>query len=136
MEVLCEVGKMRLEDAQLLTVSQLSHLFANLILISYFQRICSHLQVCISQESSLLVVCQALDGVFDIFGDDRCPPSLFTSLSFMATLQRCQSCFAARVSVSMQFFLWGIVHAVKSLNKDTFWTGHFVLCREVVLFQT
>ncbi len=62
------------------------------------QIIVSALVNCISQDISLGVVCQALDGVFDIFGDDNCPIELFTSVSLLTVLMQCQSTFKARVS--------------------------------------
>ena len=62
------------------------------------QVIGSTLRDCIATDHSLWVVSQALDCVFDIFGDDNCPLSLFASLSLMPVLRQCASTFKARVS--------------------------------------
>ena len=52
----------------------------------------------ISNDVSLCVVSQALDAVFDLFGDDLCPPSLFVSLSLLPVLTQTNSTLKARVS--------------------------------------
>ena len=56
------------------------------------------LRECISKDSRLWVVSQALDSVFDIFGDDNCPPSVFVEVALMPALQKLASTFKARVS--------------------------------------
>ena len=56
------------------------------------------LRECISKDNRLWVVSQALDSVFDIFGDDNCPPSVFVDVTLMPALQKLASTFKARVS--------------------------------------
>ena len=75
------------------------------LLVSHDQVVLSHAQVvgvslreCISKDSRLWVVCQALDSVFDVFGDDNCPPSVFVDVALMPALQKLASTFKARVS--------------------------------------
>ena len=52
-----------------------------------------------SRDPSLWVVALALDGLFDVFGDDNCPLAVFTSLQIMPVLKNAASFFKARVSV-------------------------------------
>lgn len=54
-------------------------------------------------DSSVWVVSQALDSVFDVFGDDNCSPSIFVSIELMPVLERTQSTFKARVSVDKMY---------------------------------
>ena len=63
----------------------------------FLQCTLSSLRDCICQDSSLLVVCQAVDVIFDIFGADECPPELFSSLSLMPVLEQCRASFKSRV---------------------------------------
>ena len=53
----------------------------------------------IAKDGSLWVVSQALDSVFDVFGDDSCPPSVFVSVGLLPILKNTSSTFKARVSV-------------------------------------
>ena len=55
------------------------------------------LKECVVKEQCLLVVCHALDSIFDIFGDDACPVELFTSLDLLPVLMECRASFNARV---------------------------------------
>lgn len=57
------------------------------------------LRDCIATDCSLWVVAQALDSVFDVFGDDDCPPSLFVELGLMQSLKNMASTFKARLRV-------------------------------------
>ena len=56
------------------------------------------LRDCISTDPSVWVVAVALDGLYDVFGSDDCPPELFTSLQIMPALQNISAQFTARVS--------------------------------------
>ncbi len=56
------------------------------------------LRECVVQEKCLGVVSQALDAIFDIFGDDSCPMELFSSLNLLSVLVTCKATFNARVS--------------------------------------
>lgn len=56
------------------------------------------LRDCVSRDPSLWVVALALDGLFDVFGDDNCPLALFDSLQIMPVLKNAASFFKARVS--------------------------------------
>ena len=63
------------------------------------QVVCVCLRDCVAGDSNLWVTAQALDAVFDVFGDDLCPPSLFTSLALLPVLKHMTTTFKARVSV-------------------------------------
>lgn len=65
---------------------------------SHAQVVGVSLRECISKDSRLWVVSQALDSVFDIFGDDNCPLSVFVEVALMPVLQKLASTFKARVS--------------------------------------
>ena len=54
------------------------------------------------------MVSQALDSVFDIFGDDNCPLSVFVEVALMPALQKLASTFKARVSHMSVAVLYGI----------------------------
>ena len=56
------------------------------------------LRDCVANDVSLWVVSQALDSLFDLFGDDSCPPAVFISLSILPVLSQITSTFKARVS--------------------------------------
>ena len=62
------------------------------------QLIGATLQDCISNDGSAWVVCQALDSIYDIFGDDNCPPSLCISLSLLPALTQLASIIKEKVS--------------------------------------
>ncbi len=88
-------------------LSQINPLIAYSIVQVHSQTLCNvcpfqviglALRECIDNDGSLQVMCQALDIVFDVFGDDNCPLDLFTSLSFQPVLELCRDTFKARVS--------------------------------------
>ena len=58
----------------------------------------STLRDCISHDPSVWVICQALDSIYDIFGDDRCPPSLCVSLSLLSALRQLATVIKEKVS--------------------------------------
>ena len=66
----------------------------------FLQMIGSVLKESVAIDSSLSVVCPALDSIFDIFGDDSCPAELFKSLALLPVLLECRASFIARVSQS------------------------------------
>ena len=51
------------------------------------------------KDRSLSVICQAVDAIFDIFGEDSCPNELFSSLDLLPVLVECKATFNARVCI-------------------------------------
>ena len=52
----------------------------------------------VSSDGSLWVVATAMDALFDVFGSDSCPPTMFADLGILPVLQEAASTFRARVS--------------------------------------
>ena len=50
-----------------------------------------------SQDPHLWVVAQALDAVFDVFGEDNCPLDLYQSLGMASVLKTTAATFIHRV---------------------------------------
>lgn len=50
-----------------------------------------------SQDPQLWVVSQALDSVFDVFGEDNCPVTLYQTLGLPSVLKSAASTFKSRV---------------------------------------
>ena len=62
------------------------------------QLIGATLQDCVSNDGSAWVVYQALDSIYDIFGDDSCLPSLCVSLSLLPALRQLASVIKEKVN--------------------------------------
>ncbi|KAL5467505.1 hypothetical protein EMCRGX_G031746 [Ephydatia muelleri] len=55
------------------------------------------LRDCVSQDPQLWVVSQALDSVFDVFGEDNCPVTLYQTLGLPSVLKSAASTFKSRM---------------------------------------
>ena len=64
---------------------------------SFMQAIASTLCECVAGDSSLWVVCEALDAIFDILGSDSCPTGIVRSPIVLPLLRKTKNEFRAKV---------------------------------------
>ena len=72
-------------------------LLVSLPLPSFLQPIISCLKNTVAKDTSLIVCCHALDAMFDILGDDNCPPELIT-IDLLTLLQTANKILRTQVS--------------------------------------